>query len=117
MTSEEMQHAIEFLLEHHSRLSGRMDVNSEQIAEHSKQIAELTQAVSTLTQDVRTMGEAMQDGFDRMREEIQDALNKLILANEVTRKLSEDVARLGIQTSQRVTGLEQRVSDLEGKHE
>jgi DNA repair exonuclease SbcCD ATPase subunit len=49
------------------------------------------------------------------RAEIREAINNLIVANEVTRKLSEDVARLAIQTSQRVSGLESRMSNLESK--
>jgi hypothetical protein len=49
------------------------------------------------------------------RAEIREAINNLIIANEVTRKLSEDVARLVVQTSQRVSGIDQRVNDLEQK--
>src|ERR1051325_2113091 len=97
MTNEEMERAIEFLLEHHAKFST-------DIERHSEQINQLTQAVTALTGNVEAMREEMQDGF-----------NKLVLANEVTRQLAEDVARLAVQTSQRVTGLEGRVSDLEAK--
>ena len=47
--------------------------------------------------------------------EMRDAINGLIVGSQVTRQLAEDVARLGVQTSQRVTGLERRVSDFESK--
>jgi len=49
------------------------------------------------------------------RAEIREAINNLIVANEVTRKLSEDVARLHVEMSQRVTHLDHRVTDLERK--
>jgi hypothetical protein len=88
MTSEEMERAIEFLLEHHARVSG-------DIERHTEQIGKLTEAVS-----------AMQGQIDSMVSEMREGFNSLIVANEVTRKLAEDVARLAIQTSQRVTDLE-----------
>jgi hypothetical protein len=44
--------------------------------------------------------------------EMREGFDNLIVANEVTRKLAEDVGRLAIATSQRVTVLE---SKLEGK--
>jgi DNA anti-recombination protein RmuC len=46
--------------------------------------------------------------FDSMSGEMRDGFNKLILANEVTRDLASQVARLAIATSQRVTVLEDR---------
>lgn len=97
MTNEEVERAIEFLLDHHAKVSA-------DIERHSEQIGQLTQAVSALTENVEAMREEMHDGF-----------NKLILANEVTRKLSEDVGRLVVGISQRVGGIDQRVTDLEQK--
>lgn len=80
MTSEEMERAIEFLLDHHARVSA-------DIERHSEQIGQLTENV------------------EAMRVEMRDAINNLIVANEVTRDLAEQTARLAIQTSQRVTDL------------
>ena len=81
MTNEEMERAIEFLLNHHAQLSADID--------------KLTAAV------------------EAMRKEMHYGFEKLIQANEVTRRLTEEVAQLALQTSQRVTGLEHRVGDLE----
>jgi len=41
--------------------------------------------------------------------EMRDGFNNLIVANEVTRKLAEDVGRLAIATSQRVSVLESKL--------
>ena len=71
MTSEEMERAIEFLLDHHAKVSA----------------------------DIAQLTVEMREGF-----------NNLIIANEVTRKLSEDVARLAVQNSQRITRLEEKAS-------
>lgn len=51
----------------------------------------------------------MLETFERVTEEMRDGFNKLILANEVTRDLASQVARLAIATSQRVTILEDRL--------
>jgi uncharacterized protein Smg (DUF494 family) len=85
MTSEEMERAIEFLLDHHAKVSA-------DIERHSEQIGQLTQNVEV------------------MRVEIRDAIDSLIVANEVTRKLAEDVAKLAVQNSQRITRLEEKAS-------
>jgi hypothetical protein len=57
----------------------------------------------------------IREGFMRIeaqaeadRQEIREAIGKLIDACEDTRKLSEQVARLAVQTSQRVTNLESK---------
>jgi uncharacterized protein YoxC len=111
MTNEQMERAIEFLLDHHAKMSA-------DIERHSEQIGRLTQAVASLTGDVHALTgnvEALTGNVEAMREEVQDGFNKLIVANEVTRKLSEDVARLNVGMSQRLTVVERRVDDLESK--
>jgi hypothetical protein len=97
MTNEQMERAIGFLLDHHAKMSA-------DIERHSEQISQLTQAVTVLTGDVQ----ALTGNVEAMREEMREGFNKLIVANEVTRKFAEDVARLAVQTSQRVTNLESK---------
>ncbi len=96
MTAEQMERAIEFLL------------NSQ--AQTSADVRALVETVSRLENQMDagfTRMEARMDRFEAQAEsdrvEIREAIENLILANEVTRKLSEDVARLNVQTSQRVT--------------
>ena len=57
-----------------------------------------------LTADVSSLVHGVED----FKDEVRVAIQNLIVANEVTRDLAERVARLSIQTSQ-------RVSDLEGQ--
>jgi uncharacterized protein YoxC len=97
MTTEEMETAIQFLLDHHAKVSA-------DIERHSEQIGQLTADVKSLADSVTRM----QHEAEADRAEIREAIENLIVANEVTRKLSEDVARLAVATSQRVTDLEQR---------
>ena len=88
-------------------------------------VGEIGAVVGELTDVQRQQGE----NLDRLTADVQllvqvveanrldtrEAIDNLIISNEVTRKLAEDVARLSIGTSQRVTGLEHRVTDLESK--
>ncbi|HEY9232971.1 MAG TPA: hypothetical protein VIS78_12520, partial [Blastocatellia bacterium] len=67
MTNEEMERAIEFLINQQAQLSA-------DLSRQSENIDKLTAAI------------------DAMREETRDGFDKLILANEVTRRLTEEVA-------------------------
>ena len=97
MTGEEMERAIEFLLNHHAQVSAEIGQLKEAISRQSENIDKLTADI------------------EAMRKETRYGFEKLTQANEVTRRLTEEVAQLALQTSQRVTGLEHRVGDLESK--
>jgi ABC-type transporter Mla subunit MlaD len=92
MTSEEMERAIEFLLDHHAKVST-------DIERHSEQVGKLAEAVSATQAQLESAISEMREGF-----------NNLILANEVTRNLAEEATKLAIQTSRRLTGLEDKSS-------
>jgi uncharacterized protein YoxC len=97
MTNEQMERAIEFLLDHHAKMTA-------DIERHSEQIGELTQAVASLTGNVEALREEMRDGF-----------NRLIAANEQTTRLMEQLTQLEVQNSRRITGAERRMDDIESK--
>jgi hypothetical protein len=118
MTNEEVERAIEFLLEHHSKFSADIDELKEIQRQQTENLNRLTANVEATREEMRTRGEEMQTMREEMRagfDEMREAVNNLIIANEVTRELAENVARLEVQTSRRVTGLERRVDDLESK--
>ena len=84
MTGEEMERAIEFLLGHHAKVS-----------------ADIERLVETVSR--------LETQAELNREETREAVNSLILANEVTRSLSENVARLANATNQKVTLIEEKL--------
>src|SRR5260370_10494023 len=96
MTGPEIEHAIGFLLEHHARVSIEIeklkDVNKQQAAN-----------ITNLANTIEATGAKMREGFAETRE----ALDNLIIANEVTRDLAKRAAELAIATSQRLAKLEQ----------
>ena len=103
MTSEELDRAIEFLLESQAKSSSVIALTSEAV----NKLAE------TVAQDRRENREQLEayrletrEQLEAYRQETREAINNLIIANEVTRDLAERVAKLAITTSQRVTALE-----------
>ncbi|MEK6300146.1 MAG: hypothetical protein AABO41_05440 [Acidobacteriota bacterium] len=105
MTGEEMEKAIQFLIEHHANVSAGIEGLKEAQESTAANLDTLTGIVADLTQNVsRLEWQAEAD-----REEMRDSFNKLILGNEVTRDLAQRVTRLAIQTSQRVTIIEDRL--------
>jgi uncharacterized protein YoxC len=113
MTNEEMEHGIQFLLGSQAKLSADIDRLTEDIKELREaqrqtdmHVREMAANVSHLTEGMSTMREEM----STTREEMRDAINNLIIANEVTRNLAEQAARLAIATSQRVTNLESKLT-------
>jgi methyl-accepting chemotaxis protein len=99
MSNEEIERAIEFILSHHAKVSADIERHSEQIGQLTENIERHSEQIGQLTESVQAM-----------RVEMRDAINNLIVANEVTRKLTEDVARLAINNSQRITAIEQQSS-------
>jgi hypothetical protein len=99
MSSDNIQRQIEFILEHQVKFSEDIDRLKEVQSQQTENIGRLFETVSAIFAQ-----------SESNRVETRDAINNLIVANEVTRKLSEDVARLVVQHSQRITKLEEKVS-------
>lgn len=106
MTGEEMERAIEFLLNHHARVSSDIEGLKEAQMRTAANIDALSENVSRLEAQAEADRRDMRETFDSVAEEMRDGFNKLILSNEITRDLSNQVTRLAIETSQRVTVLE-----------
>jgi hypothetical protein len=105
MTGEEMERAIEFLINHHAKVSSDIEGLKEAHKSTAGIIDALAETVVSLAESVSRL--ETQGALDR--KETRDAINKLILGNEVTRSLAQDVSRLAIATSQRVTTIEEKL--------
>jgi hypothetical protein len=113
MTTEEMERAIEFLLDHHARFSTDIGELREAIGELKDAQKRQGETVAQMISEMETDRRETREVLNNMITEIRDGFNNLIVANEVSRHLAEEATRLAIQTSQRVTGLDRRVTDLE----
>jgi uncharacterized coiled-coil protein SlyX len=108
MSSEDFeqrfQHHVEFMLEQQSRFDERLNRLEESQIRQTENINRLVDVAN-----------ATQVQVDSIITELRDTINNLIVANEVSRHLAEEATKLAIQTSQRVTGIDRRVTDLESK--
>src|SRR5712692_279467 len=124
MTGEEMERAIEFLINHHAKVSSDIEGLKEaqkfttaNIASLAKQAEadrrEMRETFHSMAGEMRetfhNMAGEMREGFTSLTEEMRDGFNKLILSNEITRDLSNQVSRIDIETSKRVTVLEDKI--------
>ena len=139
MTEEQMERAIETLFAQNTHINEALD-RVRQVVErlsesHIKSLDEMQEMRRTQAQTASDMQlltgkvieltdnvSRLEDNMSRLeaqgeadRAEMRETINNLIVANEVTRKLAEDVGRLVVQTNRRVTDLDQRVVDLESK--
>jgi signal transduction histidine kinase len=108
MSSDNIQRQIEFILEHQAKFS-------EDISELKESQKQLTDTVARMASEMEAERRETRDVLNSVITEMRDGFNNLIIANEATRDLANKVASLEVQTSQRVTGLEHRVTDLESK--
>ncbi|HEU4387321.1 MAG TPA: hypothetical protein VFV34_05955 [Blastocatellia bacterium] len=125
MTNEERDRAIEFLISNQTKNTADIGMMRESIDRLTEDISKLTGEVGNLTGEVENLtGEVgnltsvvtdLKDIQHQMlvqaesdRQEIREAINNLIVANEVTRDLAQNAARLAIATNHRVTLLEGR---------
>ncbi|HZM89547.1 MAG TPA: hypothetical protein VFF31_23705 [Blastocatellia bacterium] len=101
MTGEEMERAIEFLINHHAKVSSDIEGLKEAQIRTEANIQALSVQAEADRRDMREgfdrVSLEMREMFDRVTEEMRDGFNKLILSNEVTRDLSNQVARLAIE--------------------
>ena len=110
MTSEAMERAIEFLLESQAKNSTNIAFTNEAVNKLAETVAqdrlEDRARLEVYRRENREQMEAYRGQLEAYRQETREAINNLIIANEVTRDLAEKVATLAITTSQRVTALE-----------
>lgn len=112
MTGEEMERAIEFLLNHHAKVSADIEGLKETQKKTSEDIQALAKNVSRQEAQIGELRESlveMRVTVGGVIQEMREGFNNLIIANEVTRNLTEQVAKLAISTSQRVTKLEEKL--------
>jgi hypothetical protein len=102
MTGVEMERAIESLINHHAKVSSDIEGLNEAQMKTAANIAALAKQAETDRNEMR-------ETFHILTEEMREGFNKLILSNEITRDLSNQVARLAIETSRRVTVLEEKL--------
>jgi hypothetical protein len=102
MSDDNIQRKMDFIVEQQAKFSVDIELLKEAQKNLTSDVQALTIDVQALTGDVRGLKETV----SIMQSEMREGFDNLIVANEVTRKLSEEVAQLAIKTSRRVDVLE-----------
>ena len=108
MSKDDFEHQMDFILKQQATFNADIEQLKDVQKQQSVNIDKLAAVVQVLAENTTAQ-------IDSIITEMRDNFDKLILANEVTRDFANKIASLEVQTSQRVTGLERCVTDLEQK--
>ncbi len=99
MTGEEMERAIQLLIEHHAKV--RTDI------EDLKEAQKITTAnIDSLARQAEADRREVRETIGGLFEQMCEGFDKFILSNEVTGDLAKRVASLAV-TTQRITNIEE----------
>ena len=111
MSSDNIQRKMDFIVEQQAKFTVDIELLKESIGLLKESIGQLRESQKSLTADVQALTvnvNELTETVGTMQTEMREGFNNLILANEATRKLTEEVALLAINTSRRVTRLEEK---------
>lgn len=101
MNQQQMENTIQFIVEQQARFSTDIEALKQSVQS-------LTESQQRTDDQIKALTEEMRGGFASLIQEMRDGFENLIIANEVTRDLANKVGQLAIQTSQRVSKLEEQ---------
>jgi hypothetical protein len=104
MNHEQMETTMQFLIEHQAKLHADLRLLKESV----EGIATNQRRTDTQIQALTERLDQVVGAVDVLRGELREAFDNLILTNEVTRELTVQIGTLVVQTSQRLTRLEER---------
>lgn len=104
MNQEQMENTMQFLLENQAKLHSDLVLLLENVQGIAANQRRTDAQIQTLAERVDDVVGAV----DVIRGELREAFDNLILTNEVTRELTVQIGSLVVQTSQRLTKLEER---------
>ena len=101
MSNDHIQRQMDFIVEQQAKFS----VDIEQLKEAQKQ---LTATVARMASESEIDRRETRDAINSLAREMREGFNNLIIANESTRELAAQAARLAIQANDRVGRLEEK---------
>jgi predicted outer membrane protein len=119
MDQQQIENTIQFLVENQAKFHTELEllkVSVQGISENQKetdrQIKALAENTNAQIQILVESQHTLVGHVEAMRQETQDAFDNLIIGNEVTRNFANEIAKLTVNISQRLTIVEQKTKDL-----
>lgn len=103
MSSDDRQHQMDFILKQQAAFSSDMV----ELKDRFNQVSEIQQRQTENIASLAAVVQQLAAVVEINRQETQDAINGLIIANEATRELANKAAQLAIGVSQRLTSHKQ----------
>ncbi len=105
MDQERIENTIQFLLDNQAKFHSDLELLKENVQGIATNQERTDAQIQALTERVDDIVGAV----DVMRLELREAFDNLIIGNEATRNLAEQIGKLAVNTSQRVTNLELKI--------
>jgi hypothetical protein len=111
MDEQKLENTIQFLVENQAVLHSDIEGLKEGQQRTTEQIQQLAESQQKTDAQIAALAEEMRGGFSGLIQEMRIGFENLIIANEVTRDLANKIGQLAMQTSQRVTKIEDQNGD------
>ena len=119
MDQQQIENTIQFLVENQAKFHSDLELLKESVQGISQNQKETTAQIQALANNQHALAEntnaqiqALTDNVEAMRLETREAFDNLIIANESTRNFANEIAKLTVNISQRLTVVEQKTKDL-----
>ncbi len=104
MSNDDRQHQMDFILQQQAAFSSDMVELKNSLSQIGEAVRQQGENIDKLAGVVANLAETV----EAHRQETQDSISNLIVANEATRDLANKAAQLAINVSQRLTRHEQQ---------
>jgi hypothetical protein len=115
MDQQQIENTIQFLLENQAKFHSDLELMKEAQKETTAQIKTLAETTNAQIQALAESQQALTENVEAMRQETRESFNNLIIANEVTRDLANQMGKLIVNVSQRLSIVEQRLDRQDDK--
>ncbi len=115
MDQQQLENTIQFLLDNQAKFHSDLELMKESQQETTAQIKTLAENTNAQIQALVESQQTLTDNVEAMRLETREAFNNLIIANEATRDLANQMGKLIVNVSQRLSIVEQSLEEQDGK--
>ena len=100
MDQQQIENTIQFLVENQAKFHSELELLKESV-----------QIIAENQKETNTQIQELTSNIESMRLETQEAFNNLIIGNEATRELANQMGKLIVNVSQRLTIVEKRFDE------
>jgi|SRR5689334_11912256 hypothetical protein len=100
MDQQQIENTIQFLVENQAKFHSELELLKDSV-----------QIIAENQKETNTQIQELTSNIEAMRLETQEAFNNLIIGNEATRDLANQMGRLIVNVSQRLTIVEKRLDE------